>query len=88
MTENSVIFNVRHGARLILSPSIVSANGAGLSKTRKRSKLASDPAAIWGMPINVADFPGKLGGTQIGRYLAQGAAVAGIALIKSNRVCK
>ena len=33
--------------RLVPSPSTARANGAGLPKTRKRGKLANDPAAIW-----------------------------------------
>jgi hypothetical protein len=46
MTENTAIFNARHGAGSF-RPHRQPANGAGLPKTRKRGKLANDPAAIW-----------------------------------------
>ena len=47
MTENSAIFNARHGADSVPSRLTARANGAGLPKTRKRGKLANDLAAIW-----------------------------------------
>jgi hypothetical protein len=47
MTENSAIFNARHGDGSFPSPSTARANGSGLPKTRNRGKFANDPAAIW-----------------------------------------
>jgi len=47
MTENSAIFNARYGAGSFRPHREPGANGAGLPKTRKRGKLANDPAAIW-----------------------------------------
>jgi hypothetical protein len=46
---SDVLADARIGknGRLVPSPSTACANGAGLPKTRKRGKLANDPAAIW-----------------------------------------
>ena len=42
--DDGTFGNFQRWRQLILLPSIVRADGAGLSKTRKRSKLASGPA--------------------------------------------
>jgi hypothetical protein len=45
-TENSAIFNARHGVGSF-HPHQLHINCAGLPKTPKQGILANDPAAIW-----------------------------------------
>lgn len=57
MTENSAIFNARHGAGSFRPPRQAAPWGADLPETRERGKLTSNPEAIWGMSAQLNPTP-------------------------------
>jgi hypothetical protein len=57
MTENSAIFDTRHGAGSSHPHRRRAPWGADLPETRERGKLTSNPEAIWGMSAQLNPNP-------------------------------